>query len=260
MSQRRARQRWMTDDILDLMEERRCLKGDRERYDEINREVKRRCRERKEEWFNQQCEEVEQLDRMHMHQKKYERVKQITGIKNATRSSTVKDKHGNILMDLPDIMKRWEEYVGDLYEDNRGEKPEIVGEMEGPPIMQREVENAIRQMSRGKSVGEDQVSVEMVEAAGEIGGRKLTNITNRIHDTGYIPHAVEKSIFITILKKEGATECGQHRTISIISQTGKIVLRVILNRMRNKVDQSIDQEQYGLKKAKVPPVQSFLQE
>ena len=90
----------------------------------------------------------------------------------------------------------------------------------------------------------------MLEAAGEIGGRKLTNITDRTHDTGYIPHAVEKSIFITIPKKEGATECGQHRTISIMSQTGKIVLRVILNRMRNKVDQNIGQEQYGFRKGK----------
>ena len=45
-------------------------------------------------------------------------------------------------------------------------------------------------------------------------------------------------------------ECNKHRTISIMSQLGKIILRVILNRIRNKVRREIAEEQYGFMKGK----------
>ena len=41
-------------------------------------------------------------------------------------------------------------------------------------------------------------------------------------------------------------ECNKHRTISIMSQLlGKIVLRVILNIIRNKLRPEIPEDQYG---------------
>ena len=45
-------------------------------------------------------------------------------------------------------------------------------------------------------------------------------------------------------------ECEKHRTISIMSQLGKIILRVILNRIRNKIRPEIAEEQYGFVKGK----------
>ena len=45
-------------------------------------------------------------------------------------------------------------------------------------------------------------------------------------------------------------ECNKHRTISVMSQLGKIVLRVILNRIRSKIRPEIAEEQYGFVKGK----------
>ena len=77
-----------------------------------------------------------------------------------------------------------------------------------------------------KAEGSDGVVVEMVEAAGEFGIEKITELANRIYSTGQVPEAMKESEFIVILKKDGAVECSKHITISIISQKGKIVLRV----------------------------------
>ena len=55
---------------------------------------------------------------------------------------------------------------------------------------------------------------------------------------------------IVIPKKKGTLECEKHRTISIISQVAKIILRVIRNRIKNKVDENVKEEQYGYRKGK----------
>ena len=105
-------------------------------------------------------------------------------------------------------------------------------------------------MKQGKAIGEDGVAVEMVEALGAWGCDVVVQLANKIYDTGQIPTPMQLSTFITIPKKPGAMECNKHRTISIMSQLGKIVLRVILNRIRNMIRPEIPEEQYGFVKGK----------
>ena len=86
------------------------------------------------------CEEVEQVKYVDS-RLMAEKIREITGTRR-TRSTIVKDKNGNILTER-EVQKRWEEYVGKLYGDIRGERPEL-GEIEqGPPIMRCEVEKAV---------------------------------------------------------------------------------------------------------------------
>ena len=107
----------------------------------------------------------------------FESIREITGMKRPYRGETIKDKNGNILTDIDEVLKRWEEYVRELYDDERGESPEIGREMSGPPILKSEVELAIKCMKKGKAVGEDEVMVEMVEAAGEFAVEKITELS-----------------------------------------------------------------------------------
>ena len=73
---------------------------------------------------------------------------------------------------------------------------------------------------------------------------------NKIYDTGDIPEEMKKSVFIPIPKKVGAVECEQHRTLSMMSHITKIILKVILARIRPKIQQEIAEEQYGFIKDK----------
>ena len=47
----------------------------------------------------------------------------------------MKSKIGTVIMGKEDILSRWEEYIGELFEDDRKERPEINKEMEGPPMV-----------------------------------------------------------------------------------------------------------------------------
>ena len=248
---RRAIQPWMTNEILGMMDERQKLCKHGSRYLELDREIKRKCNERKEEWMNQRCEEVEQLEHTNT-RVMHERIREVTGNKRATRSfAVIKDKEGNILMESTGVLKRWEEYIKELYGDeSRGDRLSWNEEISGPPILKSEIEYAVKGMKSGKAAGEDGVVIEMVDAAGEFIVEKITRIANRIYDEGYIPEAMRESVFVTIPKKPGAIDCEKHRTISVMSQIGKVVLRVIRTRLKRKIEENLTQDQYGFRSGK----------
>ncbi|GFO41310.1 craniofacial development protein 2-like [Plakobranchus ocellatus] len=47
-AKRKAKQKWMTEEILNLMEERRCAKGTKEKYEQIHKKVQEKCNMSKE--------------------------------------------------------------------------------------------------------------------------------------------------------------------------------------------------------------------
>src|ERR1700730_7448816 len=75
--------------------------------------------------------------------------------------------------------------------------------------------------------------------------RKITEIGNDIYNSGEIPDDLSKSIFIELPKKPGVTECELHRTISLMSVVLKVILRILMQRMRNKIRPEINKTQYG---------------
>ena len=54
-----------------------------------------------------------------------------------------------------------------------------------------------------------------------------------------------KSIFIVLPEKDGTTECGMHRTVSLMSHLTKLLLRILMQRMRSKLKPEISNSQFG---------------
>ncbi|KAL3282967.1 hypothetical protein HHI36_006125 [Cryptolaemus montrouzieri] len=60
------KQRWMTDDILDLMTERALHRNKNpEQYLRLNTEVRARIRRAKADWYSQECTEIEEFGKKH---------------------------------------------------------------------------------------------------------------------------------------------------------------------------------------------------
>ena len=53
--EKKANKKWMTTEILVLMEDRRKVKVNEEKYSEICKHMKKKCNEAKEKWINDQC-------------------------------------------------------------------------------------------------------------------------------------------------------------------------------------------------------------
>jgi hypothetical protein len=56
---------------------------------------------------------------------------------------------------------------------------------------------------------------------------------------------------IAIKEKSKATKCSDHRTISIIEHTAKIVARILRRRIETKTEDALGEYQFGFRRGKV---------
>ena len=195
--------------------------------------------------MEEKCSEIEDLEKRDQ-QIMYHKVKDLLGRRNHKKNIAIKTADGKIAMDVEEVKSRWSEYISELFYDDRADPGEIRIDCEdGPPIMKEEVEAAIAYMKRGKAVGEDGIDAEVIQVLGEFAVEKLTSLFQKMYESGYIVESLCESVFIALPKVEGTLECNKHRTLSIMSQTTKILLRIILKRIRTKLKTQISDQQFG---------------
>ena len=164
------------------------------------------------------------------------------------RSSTIQDKSGKCLTEEKEIFSRWTEYCLELYNyescgDNAVLDCSQPPEQDLQPILREEVEIAVASLKKGKSVGVDNIPAELVQAGGETMIDVLTEICNRIWRTGEWRTPWTQSLIITLPKKGNLQLCQNYRTIRLISHSSKVMLKVSLNRLKPKAEETIAEEQ-----------------
>ena len=75
------------------------------------------------------------------------------------------------------------------------------------------METAVQSLKKGKSVGVDNVSAELVQANGEDVVTALTTICNKIWQIGEWQTPWTQSLVITLPKKGNLQQCQNYRTI-----------------------------------------------
>ena len=55
---------------------------------------------------------------------------------------------------------------------------------------------------------------------------------------------------IALKKKPQATKCSDHRTISLIAHTAKIVARILRRRIEKKIEDVLGEDQFGFRRGK----------
>ena len=103
-------------------------------------------------------------------------------------------------------------------------------------------------MKKGKSAGDDGFTTEMSQVMDNLGIKRITQLFNKIYDTGYIPSDLRKSTFLLIPKKSKAINCSYFRTISFMSHVTKALMKVILERNKAKIDWEVSPTQSGFRR------------
>ena len=65
-----------------------------------------------------------------------------------------------------------------------------------------------------------------------MGISSITELINKIYETGDLPIDFINCVFIPIPKVSKAMECNEHRTISLISRAAKFRLKIIKKRIK----------------------------
>ena len=169
------------------------------------------------------------------------------------RSSTIQDKSGKCLTEEKEILSRWTKYCSDLYNYESCEDNTVL-DCSQPP---EEVEIAVASLKKGKSAGVDNIPAELVQAGGETMIDVLTEICNRIWRTREWPTPWTQSLIIILPKKGNLELCQNYRTISPISHSSKVMLKVILNRLKPQAEEIIAEEQAGFRAGRSTTEQIF---
>ena len=244
--ERKAKQPWMTTDILNLMDERKKKKNT-EIYQALDRQVDKRCKEAKREWLETKCQNIERYSKSQHTRAMFEEINSIIKpSRSRTAGRCIKNKEGKILFEKEDIKRRWTEYIEELFQDDRDQLP-TPSNNRGPQITKHETENALYKIKDGKAPGLDEIPIEMLKALEDFGIEKLTDLFNKIYETGHLPDDLLQSVFITIPKKSKANDCSDFRTISLMSHTTKVLLRIILERIKGKINKEIGENQFGFR-------------
>ena len=134
--------------------------------------------------------------------------------------------------------------------------PQIPDE-ERHPIIQEEVEAAVKALKMGKSAGVDNIPAELVQAGAAAIIYILTTICNKIWKTGEWPTTWTQSLVITFPKKSNFQLCQNYRTISLISHPSKVKLKIILNRLQPQAEATSAEEKAVIRAGRSTTEQTF---
>jgi hypothetical protein len=260
-----AKKPWVTEEMLKKMDERRKWKHQsteiaKKEYKRLNNELRRATDKARESWWDEQCSELEELQRQGKYDKLYSKISKLQK-KNGKSSNVIKDRNGILLTNEDEVRNRWKEYIEELYDkENKPTEEEMIGTFAnpggeddlGPTLLREEIEKAIEELKDGKSEGVDEIPAEMIKCLGEKAKEELVKLCQEIYTTGEWPSDFVEMIMIPLQKKPNATECSDHRTISLIVHASKILLKILTKRLEGKVEaiQFIGDDQFGFRKGR----------
>lgn len=267
---RKRKQPWVTEDILDLCDERRAWKKKKsqdltsaDKYRLVNKQIRKRMKKAKEDWIEDQCCNVEEGLANGNSKKAYETLRILT--KTQQRAATViEDSSGQLLTENTAVLSRWTEYCRDLY--NHKTEPDLsilqndqdgARKAEDLPVLAEEVEAAIYSLKGGKSPGVDNIPAELLKHGGEVTTKILTILCRKIWEQKKWPVEWTQSLVIPLPKKGNLKQCQNYRTISLISHPSKVMLKIILNRLKPIAEELLAEEQAGFRAGRSTVEQIF---
>jgi len=106
----------LPEEALQIAVKRREVKGkeEEERYAHLNAEFQRIARRDKKDFLSNQCNEIEENNRMGKTRDLFKKIRDTKGTFHA-KIGSIKDRNGMDLTEAEDIKKRWQKYTEELH-------------------------------------------------------------------------------------------------------------------------------------------------
>ena len=114
-----------------------------------------------------------------------------------------------------------------------------------------ETVKAVKLLSSGKAPGSDAIPAEIYKAGGTPVAKKMAELFHIMWRKEAIPQEFKDVSIMHLFKRKGNPQlCDNHRGISLLSITGKVLARVLLNRLNEHLEQSglLPESQCGFRK------------
>ena len=209
-------------------------------------QAQRSIRQMKDKWWTDRAKEMQIAADKHDTKTFYQELKKVHGPKKRSTAS-IKDKTGNILLsDKKEILNRWAEHfnsvlnqISDFDDSVLDELPDFeVNEHLSSLPTQAETDFAIKQMASDKAAGSDSIPAEVYKHGGDLLKKRLRDLFVLIWEHRHLPQQLKDALIVHIYKRKGDISCcDNHRGISLLSIAGKILARIVLNRLQKHIEE-----------------------
>ena len=278
---RKKRKPWITEESWALVDQReeinkilstrseRIKKRLRTEYKEKSKEVKRSIRSDKRKWMDGIASEAEDAARK-QHMRTLYGLTKVLCNERSKNSTTILDKSGNLVSGKKEMQARWTEHFREVLNREEPTDPitiedesefELGGLIEEIVITEPtigEIKAAIERLKNGKSPGVDSITAELLKAHKELSAAKVHQLLEKVWKHEKIPDKWKRGLIIKLPKKGNLKECKNWRGITLLSVVGKILGRIVIDRIRNGVDIRLRNEQAGYRKGRGTTEQIFI--
>ena len=119
-------------------------------------------------------------------------------------------------------------------------------------ILECEVKWALGSSNINKASGGDGIPVELFQILKDDAVKVLYTICQHIWETHQWLNDWKSSVFIPIPKKGNAKECSNYFTITPMSHTSKVMLKILQVRLQQYMNHELPDVQVGLRKGREP--------
>lgn len=224
-------------------------------YKAAKSKVLKTTRRAKNQWYLEKAAEIQKLADMHDTRGFYNAIKEIYG-PTCSKECPVRDTEGRLLKQAPEIRNRWREYYLQLLNATSVADLEAIQSLPqypehaslGEPPSPEEVENAIKLLKNNKAPGLDELPAEVFKNGGRELRAKLHCLFCKIWSEEVVPADFTDAAIVNIFKKKGdRADCTNYRGISLLSVAGKVLARIITNRLQAAFGPLLPESQAGFR-------------
>lgn len=224
-------------------------------FKDVKAEVQRKTRALKNEWWTTKAEEIEGFAKCHKLYEFYKSIKSVYGPRSSGPPA-VRSLDGSLIKSKKEALLRWKEHYHTLL--NRQTNPHweaIAGLPQLPEVdvldqvpSYSEVEKAVKQLKAKKAPGEDGIPAEVYKLCDPHVLDHLLAVFEKIWEEEVVPQDLKDATIVNIYKNKGdRTVCGNYRGISLLSIAGKILSRILLNRLLPVAESFLPESQCGFR-------------
>lgn len=228
----------------------------RECYNQVKQQTQVMLRSMKDQWWVDRTEELQAAADAKDMKSFYTNLKAVYG-PHSRGSSPLFDLAGEELIKEPNLITaRWAEHFHLLLNRQTTICEEALAEIPQSPVIEvlnalptiAETTKAIKQMASGKAPGADGIPAEVYKYGGSTLTAELNRLYRVVWEVEHVPQDHKDGLIIHLYKNKGDRRvCDNHRGITLLSIAGKILARIIINRLVDHLDATIPESQCGFR-------------
>ena len=190
MEKKCKKAKWLSEEGLQIAVKRRDVKskGGKERYSHLTAEFQRIARRDKKPFLSDQCNEIEESNRMGKTRDLFKKIRDTKG-RFHVKMGSIKGRNDMDLTEAEGIKKRWQEYTEELFEKylhNPDNHDGVITHLE-PDILECEVKWALGSITMNRASGGDGIPVELFQTLKDDAVKVLHSICQQIWKTQQWP-------------------------------------------------------------------------